>query len=119
VPQYFCPFNDNLFYVGPFPDAAYYVEVVGTYRPDSLSASNTETFISLYLPDLFIMASMIYLSAFQRNFGRQSDDPSMAMSYEQQYQLLKQGAQVEESRKKWEAGAWSSQSPSPVASPNR
>jgi hypothetical protein len=118
-PKYFCPFNDNLFLVGPFADAQYYTEVVGEIRPDSLSATNTTTFISLYLPDLFIMASMIYLSAFQRNFGRMSDDPQMAQSYEAQYQLLKQGAQVEEARKSFEAGGWTSQAPATVASPSR
>jgi len=119
VPKYFVPFNDNVFLVGPFPDAAYYVEVVGTVRPASLSVSNTTTFISLYLPDLFIMASMIYISAFQRNFGRQSDDPAMAQSYEAQYQLLKQGAAVEEARKAFEASGWTSQAPAPVATPTR
>jgi hypothetical protein len=55
-PQYFVPFNETLFFVGPVPDQAYPVEVVGTYRPNSLSATNTSTFISLYLPDVFIMA---------------------------------------------------------------
>lgn len=119
VPKYFVPFNDNLWLVGPYPDAAYYTEVVGTVRPDSLSATNTTTFISLYLPDLFIMASMIYLSLFQRNFSRAADDPQMAISYQQQYDALKQGAQVEEARKSFEAGAWTSQAPATVASPSR
>lgn len=119
IPQYFVPFNDNLFLFGPYPDAAYGVEIVGTYRPDSLSATNTTTFISLYLPDLFIMASMIYVSAYQRNFGRANDDPQMAVSYESQYQALLKGAAVEEARKKFEASGWTSQAPATVASPNR
>lgn len=119
IPQYFAPFNDNLFLVGPFANQNYFVEIVGTYRPASLSASNLTTFISLYLPDVFIMASMIYISAYQRNFGRQSDDPAMAQSYETQYQTLLKGAVVEEARKKFEASGWSSQSPSPVSSPSR
>jgi hypothetical protein len=119
LPKFFVPFNDNLFYFGPFPDDNYYVEIVGTYRPASLSATNTSTFISLYLPDVFIMASMVYISAYQRNFGRQSDDPSMAVSYESQYQTLLKGAAVEEARKKFESSGWTSQSPSPVASPSR
>jgi hypothetical protein len=118
-PQYFAPFNDNLFLVGPFSDATYFVEIIGTYRPASLSSTNTTTFISLYLPDVFIMASMIYISAYQRNFGRQSDDPQMAQSYEAQYQALLKGAAVEEARKKFEAAAWSSQSPATVSSPTR
>ena len=119
IPQYFVPFNDNLFLIGPYPDQNYYVEIVGTFRPSSLSISNPTTFISLYLPDVMIMASMIYVSAYQRNFGRQSDDPAMAQSYEGQYQALLKGAAVEEARKKFEASGWSSQSPSPVATPSR
>jgi len=119
MPRYFVPFNDNIFLFGPVPDQAYGVEIVGTYRPASLSVSNTETFISKYLPDVFIMASMIYVSAYQRNFGRANDDPQMAVTYESQYQALLQGASVEEARKKFEASGWSSQSPAPVASPSR
>jgi hypothetical protein len=119
VPQYFVPFNDNLFLIGPYPDQNYYVEIVGTFRPTSLSVATPTTFISLYLPDVMIMASMVYVSAYQRNFGRQSDDPAMAQSYEGQYQALLKGAAVEEARKKFEASGWSSQSPSPVATPSR
>jgi hypothetical protein len=118
-PKYFAPFGDFTFLVGPYPALNYTCEIVATYRPDSLSATNTTTFISLYLPDIFIMASMIYISAYQRNFGRANDDPQMAMTYEGQYQALLKSAMIEENRKKFEAAAWSSQSPSPVATPTR
>lgn len=119
VPEYFAMIDQSNMVVGPWPDNNYTVEIVGTVRPASLSAINTETFISLYLPDLFIMASMIYVSGYQRNFGRQSDDPAMAQSYESQYQALLKGAIVEEYRKKFESGAWSSMSPAVVATPTR
>ena len=119
MPRYFVPFNDNLFLFGPVPDAAYGVEIIGTYRPASLSSSNTETFISKYLPDVFIMASMIYVSGYQRNFGRANDDVQMAVTYESQYQTLLKGAAVEEARKKFQASAWSSQGPAPIATPSR
>jgi hypothetical protein len=119
LPKYYCAFNDNVFLIGPFPDQAYRVEITGTFRPASLSVSTPTTFISQYLPDLFVMASMVYISAYQRNFGRANDDPQMAITYESQYQGLLKGAAVEEARKKYEASAWSSQSPSPVATPTR
>jgi hypothetical protein len=119
VPKYYCAFNDNVFLVGPFPNQAYQIEIVGTVRPAPLSVGNPTTFISSYLPDLFIMASMIYITGYQRNFGKIADDPAMAITYEQQYQTLLKGALVEEMRKKYEASAWSSQSPSPVATPTR
>lgn len=120
LPQYFCPFDDYNFLLGPYPDQAYTVEIIGTYRPASLSATNTTTFISLYLPDVMIMASMVYISAYQRNFlGASANDPNMPVTYETQYQTLLKGAMVEEARKKFEASGWTSQSPSPVATPSR
>lgn len=119
LPEYYVPFNDNLFLVGPFPDVNYYVEIIGTVRPPPLSVSNPTTFISQYLPDLFTMASMVYISGYQRNFGRQSDDPQMAQSYEQQYKTLLEGAVKEEVRKKYESVGWSSMDPSPLATPTR
>jgi len=119
VPQYWVPFDNYTFLVGPYPDASYTVELVGTYRPASLSSTNLTTFISLNLPDIMIMASMVYISAYQRNFGRASDDPQMAITYESQYQALLKGAAAEEARKKFEASGWSSQSASPFATPTR
>lgn len=131
TPSYFAPQSQsstgttpttqtlNTFLIAPFPDGPYTLEIIGTYRPPSLSATVSTTFISQNLPSLFIMASMVYISAYQRNFGRQSDDPSMAVSYESQYQALVKGATVEEFRKKFEAGGWSSMSPAVVATPGR
>jgi hypothetical protein len=123
-PKYFCPFGDGessyTFLVGPYSNATYYVEIVGTYRPSSLSATNLTTFISLYLPDIFIMASMVYISAYQRNFSSASgNDPQMPVTYESQYQTLLRSAIAEENRKKQEAAAWSSQSTSQSATPTR
>ena len=65
------------------------------------------------------MASMIFISGYQRNFGRQSDDPQMAQSYESQYLALLKGATVEEYRRKFQASGWTSNSPSPVATSGR
>lgn len=123
-PKYWVPFDDYTFLVGPYPDAAYNVEIVGTIRPQSLGDGTnntvTSTFISLYLPDLFIMASMIYIAAYQRNFSSAlGNDPQMPVTYETQYQTLLKSAVSEENRKKFEASAWSSQSASTTATPTR
>ena len=94
-----------------FYDAA---EVVGTVRPDSLSSTNQTTFISLYLPDLFLAASMVFVSGYQRDFAlgaSQPNDPGMPINYESQYQTLLKSAGVEEARKKFEAAGWTSMSP--------
>ena len=128
IPQYFAVYGGDTattgntsqyMIVGPTPNSGYTVRLTGTVRSAPLSATNTTTFISTYLPDMFIMASMIYISAYQRNFGRANDDPAMAQTYESQYQALKASALIEENRKKFEAAAWTSYSPAPAATPSR
>jgi hypothetical protein len=117
-------FNNIL--LGPYPDIAYTVDVVGTVRLPTLYENATTplaatgtTFISTYFPDLLIQASLIYIAQFQRNFGQASNDPSMGPTYELQYQNLLKGAAVEEGRKKFSASAWSSMSPAFAATPTR
>ncbi len=105
--------------LGACPDGAYLVEVVGTQRPTALSASNATTFISERLPDLFMAASMVFMSGYQRNFGAQSNDPAMGTSWENQYKLLFASADTEEARKHFWASGWTSQPAPPQATPPR
>ena len=119
VPSYFAPLNQNTTLFGQWPDQNYSLELIGTVRPASLSAANTTTFISQFLPDLLLAASMVYLSGYQRNFGRASDDPAMAVSWEGYYQTCKAAAMTEENQKKFQVGGWSSQIAAPTATPNR
>ena len=94
--------------LGPSPDQAYVLESVGTFRPAPLTALNANTVLTALLPDLFMAASMIFMSGFQKNFGAQADDPKMSQSWESQYQTLMMSAKTEEFRKKYEASSWSS-----------
>lgn len=119
VPSQYAMITDQQIIVGPAPLAAYTVEVIGTIRPNPLSVSNMTTYLTLYLPDLFLLASMIFAAGFQKNWGAQADDPKMAVAYESQYQTAKTSANVEEQRKRYAAGAWGSLSPTPIATPNR
>lgn len=121
LPTYFAPFNQNTLYFGPWPDQNYSLELVGTVRFTPLSATNTTNFLSIYFPDIYVVAAMIWASLFQRNFSasQASNDPAMAGSYEAQYEALLKSALVEEKRKLFQSVAWTSQSPSPVATPSR
>lgn len=119
VPDSVAMITDQTVIVGPPPGDNFKIEVIGTIRPAPLSASNPNTFLTDYLPDLFLAGSMVFGSGYQKNFGSQADDPKMAQSWETQYQALKASAMVEELRKKWQSVAWSSQSPSSVATPTR
>jgi len=118
-PTYYAPITDQDWIVGPWPDAAYTIEVVGTIQPTPLSASNTTTYLTLYLSDLFVAAAMIFMSGYQQNFGAQADNPQMATSWSSEYDKLFASANVVEQRKKYAAGGWGSLSPTPVATPSR
>lgn len=119
VPEYFAMLTDQTIVVGPSPGTAWRVEVVGEIRPAPLSSTNTTTYLTNYLPDLFVCASMIFASGYQKNFSATSDDPKMAVSYESQYQTLFASANLEENRKRWASVSWTSKQPSPIAQPQR
>jgi hypothetical protein len=118
-PKYFAPISDQVFMIGPAPDSNYAVEAVGTIRPTPLSATNTTTFLTNYLSDLFFAASMCSAAGYMRNYGAQADDPKMAMSWEQQYSMRLASAQGEELRRKFASGDWTSESlvPQQVSTP--
>lgn len=101
VPSQFAMITDQTVIVGAAPDQAYGVEVIGTIRPTPLSATNTATYLTNYLPDLFFAAAMIFMSGYMRNFGSQADDPKMAASWEDQYEKLFASANKEELRKQY------------------
>ena len=111
VPEYFAMVTDQTIMVGPYPDQAYNLEIIGTVRPTPISATNPTNWISLYLSDLFLQCSMIQMSGFKMNFGAQADDPKMAMSYETQYTTLRDSAGVEDAMRKYASTGWNSQLP--------
>lgn len=119
VPSMFAMINNSSIIVGQPPDSNYQVEVIGTQRPAPLSSTNTTTFLTLNLPDLFLAASMVWAMGYQRDFGAQTDDPKSSVSWESQYQTLFASANTEELRRKFQSSAWTSQQPTQLASPPR
>lgn len=119
TPAYYAMASNTAVILGPSPDAAYYAEVVGVQRPQALSASNSSTILTQYVPDLFMAASMVFASGYMRDFGSQADNPAMGASWEGQYQTLMKSASVEQARAKFEAEGWTSAQPSPIATPQR
>jgi len=117
VPKFFAPATATYATLGPCPDQSYNVEIVGTQRPLALSVSNSSTFLTQTLPDLFIAASMIFASGYQKNFGSQADNAQMAVSWDSQYDKLLASANMEEARKKYTAPAWQAQVPNPATPP--
>lgn len=114
VPSVFCRDTDTTILLGPSVGATANVsaiEIVGTVRPLTLSATNTTTFISQYLADLFMAAAMVKAAGWMKNYGAQADDPRQAMSWDTVYGELLPSARVEENRKKFAAGSWTAKSP--------
>jgi hypothetical protein len=105
VPAYYALIDSQTLILGPWPDQAYKMELIGNIRPVPLSSQNSETILSLYFPDLMFAAGMIHVSGFMRNFGSQADNPQMAMSWETVYEKLKEGASIEEAKKALGAAA--------------
>ncbi len=115
VPQYFAMVNQDTILVGPWPDQAYTVEVVGTQRPSPLSSTNTTTVLSVFFEDLLVAASMVFAAGYQKNFGAGSDDPKMATSWEGHFQGLLADAKTEEARKIFTSQGWSDKTPIPTS----
>lgn len=135
TPQYYAMVGDNFgnggdvnnnISFGPTPNYPYTIRVHGLIRTPSLFksavagiADTQYTYISSYYPDLLIIASMLYVSAFQRNWSAMADDSPMGQAYEKQYQVLRIGAVQEENRKKSQGSGWSSYSTPVSATPTR
>ena len=119
IPKYFAPINQNSFVVGPWPDQAYTVEVVGTQRPAPLSASNTTTLLSTYFPNVFLYAALGYGCSYLKDFGAATDDPKSSVTWLAMYQEALKSAQTEEAKKKFQGQGWSAFSTSPTVSPPR
>lgn len=103
--------------IAPTPDATYTAEFQGTFRPTPLQqAANATTFLTTYLPDIFLVATMLHWVAMQKAWGGASaDDPQAPVTWESQYRALKAGAAVEEARKKSLSAGASPFPPAPLA----
>lgn len=105
-PTYFAPLDDTKLAFGPAPDQAYSFMIHGKCRPVPLYSAapgdgTQTTFLTSVLPDLFLAAAMVAASGYRHNFGSQSDDPRMAVSWEGQYNELLGSAKNEETRKRF------------------
>jgi len=118
-PEFFARISDTQLILGPTPDQPYGTEVVATIRPNALSSGNSSTWLTQNVPELMIAASMIFASGYMRNFGSQGDDPKMAQSWESQYATLMRTASIDSMRQKFVSEAWTSQAPTPIATPPR
>ena len=114
IPTMFAIRDQATILVGPAPDSPYSVEIVGTIRPTPLSTANLSTPLTQFVPQLFVAASMVFMSGYMRDFSPASDEPQMPVTWEQQYKSLLSTALIEEFRKKWQSVGATSRLPSPA-----
>ena len=127
VPQYFAYLSQDTFssptqtqvIFGPWPDAAYRVEVVGKIQPTPLSSTNTTTWLSGNLFDLLFAATMVFMTGWQMNFSAGGDNPQMAASWAKTYEDLKQSAAAYAARARFGGPSWTSKTIEPMASNQR
>jgi hypothetical protein len=105
LPRFWCDLGSNQALVAPSPNAAYKVEIAGTFRPDSLSVAapgdgSQTTYLSTFHPDLLFAAAMVQVAGSKKNYGAMADEPQQAMSWETMYGKLLTSAQMEEGRRK-------------------
>lgn len=103
--------NANII-LGPCPDSAYPMEIVGTQRPSPLSSANSSTILTQLLPDLWFAAAMTEAGTYMRY-----TEPQVGMSWQAEYDKLLKSALQEELRKKFQSQGWTSLQPSPLSSP--
>lgn len=103
MPTRYAPLTNAVILLGPSPAAAYTLECIGTVNPETLSATNINTYLSTQLPDLLFSAAMISLTSYQQNWGAQADDPKIALSWQADYDKRLASADGEENRRKFQA----------------
>ena len=107
--------DDANIVIGPTPDNTYNCEVTGLFQPAPISATNVQTYLSTVYPDILVAACMIAVSAYLRDYGSMSDDPKMAMSWEETFQGLIPDCLAEEQRRRSAGDGWNQNSPTPLA----
>lgn len=103
VPQLYAMLTDQIVVFGSPPGAAFNCEIIGQVLPATLSAANPTTWLSLYLPDVFLNCSMIMGSGYQKNFSAMGDDPKAPAAWEAQYKQSLASANFEELKRRYGA----------------
>lgn len=119
IPEYFAMLTPTTMVVAPTPADIYTVEITGIFRPATLSSVNASNYLSETYPDLLLAAVMVFMTAYQRQWGSGADDPAMGVTWEAHYQTLKMSTAEEEQRRKHQSTGWSPYSAAPMSMPQR
>lgn len=114
---YYTMLDQQNILLAPVPDNVYPLRITGQWRPAPMSASNPQTYLGDFFPDLLFAAVMQEAMAYQRDYGAASDDPRAALSWEARYQTALRGAKMEEAVKQGLGPDYQPMPPAPLAHP--
>jgi len=102
TPRFYSVWDQNTFYIAPTPDQSYTVELGYIRKPEQLSATNPETWVSINAPEALLYACLIQAYSYTKG-------PGELMSYfENSYKQAIQGLGVEQQgrrrRDEWRDG---------------
>jgi hypothetical protein len=117
---YWAMYDHQTIVTAPTMNAAYTALVTGLFQPTPIGPTNAApnpatgfagtqitTYLATVYPDVFIAACMISTAGYKRDYGAQSDDPKLAVSWTEQYRSLLPGVIEEEKRRRGIGQGWS------------
>jgi len=102
TPRFYSVWDQNTFYIAPTPDQSYVVELGYIRKPEQLSATNPETWVSINAPEALLYACLIQAYSYTKG-------PGELMGYfENSYKQAIQGLGIEQQgrrrRDEWRDG---------------
>ena len=114
-PRYWSEPTQGTIWIAPTPTLVYNAELAYHYRPAPISSTNPSTWLATNCPDLLFSACMVEAAGYMRNYGAQSDDPKMALSWSTRYSETLEIVRREEARRKGEPAFDASFAPPPTS----
>ena len=102
TPKFYSVWDQNTFYIAPTPDESYSVELGYIRKPEQLSATNPETWVSTRAPEALLYACLIQAYSYTKGPG------DLIGYFENSYKQAIQGLGVEQQgrrrRDEWRDG---------------
>jgi hypothetical protein len=102
VPRFYSVWDQDTFYIAPTPDQNYQVELGYIYKPESLSPTNQQTWVSINAPEALLYACLI--QAYSYTKGPADMLAYFTNSYTQAIQGLGVEQQGRRRRDEWRDG---------------
>ena len=89
-PKYYSNWDEDTIIVAPTPDDTYTFQINYILKPDQLSSTNTETYLSKYFPNGLLYACLV------EAYGFLKGPQDLLQLYEQKYQTAAKGFSIEQ-----------------------